>query len=74
LLGVFGNASRTNTPRNEGIRSFLTESVISKFDSGLFGNTIPSTEIIVIIILIRTKYFYNATKSLLSTQELNVSG
>jgi len=47
LLGVLGNASRTNTPRNEGIRSFLTESVISKFDSGLLGNTIPSTEIIV---------------------------
>ena len=29
------------------VRSFLTEWVISKFDSGLLGNTILSTEIIV---------------------------
>ena len=55
LLGLLGKLSRVNTPRNEGMCSFLTEAIISKLVKGLFGSLTPSSEIKVVIILFQRK-------------------
>jgi len=45
LLGLYSKLSRRNTPRNPGNLSFFAAFIISKFDNGLLGNKILSTEI-----------------------------
>ena len=52
FLGLYGKLSRTNTPRNLGILSFSTASIISKFVSGLLVNSSPSTKIMSLIYII----------------------
>ena len=52
FFGLYGKLSRTNTPRNLGILSFSTASIISKFVRGLLVNSSPSTEIISLIYII----------------------
>jgi len=47
----------TNTPRNEGIHSFLKDLISYKLDKGLLSISVPSTEIKVLITFICMKTF-----------------